>query len=122
MLDDATIPRLGARIVAGAASNQLARPEHADALHAHGVLDVPDFALNAGGIINVAREIERRTDAEWLSERLAGMVSNLEIILGATVAQDGSPNRVAESFARRRLARGPVRKDPTGLRDGGHSA
>jgi leucine dehydrogenase len=103
-LDDATIPRLGARIVAGAANNQLARPEHADALHARGVLYVPDFALNAGGIINVAREIERRTDALWLTERLAAMVSNLEAILREAAERDVSPNGVAEAFARRRLA------------------
>lgn len=104
VLDDATIPRLSARIVAGAANNQLARPEHAEALHARGILYVPDFALNAGGIINVAREIEGRTDATWLAERLAAMVSNLEAILREAARTDVSPNRVAEAFARRRLA------------------
>lgn len=104
VIDDAAIPRLGARIVAGAANNQLARPEHAQALHDRGILYVPDFALNAGGIINVAREIERRTDAAWLAQRLASMVSNLEAILREAAERDVSPNVVAEAFARRRLA------------------
>lgn len=104
VLDDATIPRLKARIVAGAANNQLARPEHADALHARGVLYVPDFALNAGGIINVAREIEGRTDAGWLTEKLGAMVANIETILREAADRGVSPNGVAEAFARRRLA------------------
>ncbi|WP_372426526.1 Glu/Leu/Phe/Val dehydrogenase dimerization domain-containing protein [Salinarimonas chemoclinalis] len=103
VLDDVTIPRLGARIVAGAANNQLARPEHAEMLHARGILYVPDFALNAGGIINVAREIERRTDAGWLEERLAAMVANIEAILREARTKNVSPNGVAEAFARRRL-------------------
>ncbi|MGP9820490.1 Glu/Leu/Phe/Val dehydrogenase dimerization domain-containing protein [Salinarimonas sp. NSM] len=103
VLDDSTIPRLKARIVAGAANNQLARPEHAEALHARGILYVPDFALNAGGIINVAREIEGRTDAGWLEERLAAMVANIEAILREAKAENVSPNGVAEAFARRRL-------------------
>lgn len=104
VLDDATIPLLKARVVAGAANNQLARPEHAEALHARGILYVPDFALNAGGIINVAREIEKRTDAEWLQARLARMVDNIEAILREAQEKDVSPHGVAEAFARRRLA------------------
>ena len=104
VLDEATIPRLGARIVAGAANNQLARPEHAEALHARGILYVPDFALNAGGIINVAREIEGRTDTAWLEAHLARMVDNIEAILREAQAKGVSPNGVAEAFARRRLA------------------
>ncbi|GGK31322.1 Glu/Leu/Phe/Val dehydrogenase [Salinarimonas ramus] len=104
VLDDVSIPRLKARIVAGAANNQLARPEHADALHARGILYVPDFALNAGGIINVAREIEGRTDERWLDERLARMVDNIEAILVEARDRGVSPNGVAEAFARARLA------------------
>lgn len=55
-LNDATIPRLRARIVAGAANNQLAVPQNGDDLHARGILYAPDYAINAGGLINVAQE------------------------------------------------------------------
>lgn len=57
-LNDATIPRLKARIVAGAANNQLAEPRHGDDLHSRGILYAPDYAINAGGLINVALELE----------------------------------------------------------------
>jgi len=55
-MNDETIPHLKARIVAGAANNQLALPRHGDDLHARGILYAPDYAINAGGLINVAQE------------------------------------------------------------------
>jgi len=56
-LNDTTIPRLRAQIVAGAANNQLAQPRHGDDLHARGILYAPDYAINAGGLVNVAQEV-----------------------------------------------------------------
>jgi leucine dehydrogenase len=56
-LNDQSIPRLRARIVAGAANNQLAEPQHGDDLHARGILYAPDYAINAGGLVNVAQEV-----------------------------------------------------------------
>ena len=56
ILDDEGIARLEAPIVAGAANNQLARPEHGDALVARGVLYAPDYVFYAGGIISAALE------------------------------------------------------------------
>jgi leucine dehydrogenase len=57
-INDDTVPRLRARIVAGAANNQLAEPRHGDDLHARGILYAPDYAINAGGLINVAQEVK----------------------------------------------------------------
>ena len=57
-LNDTTIPRLKAQIVAGAANNQLAEPRHGDDLHARGILYAPDYAINAGGLVNVAQEVD----------------------------------------------------------------
>jgi leucine dehydrogenase len=56
-LNDETIPRLRATIVAGAANNQLAEPRNGDDLHARGILYAPDYAINAGGLVNVAQEV-----------------------------------------------------------------
>ena len=52
-----TIPRLNCQIVAGAANNQLAEPRHGDDLYARGILYAPDYAINAGGLVNVAQEV-----------------------------------------------------------------
>ncbi len=57
-LNDDTVPHLKASIVAGAANNQLAEPRHGDDLHARGILYAPDYAINAGGLVNVAQEVK----------------------------------------------------------------
>lgn len=54
VLNDETIPVLGARIVAGSANNQLAEDRHGAMLARRGVLYAPDYVVNAGGIIAVA--------------------------------------------------------------------
>lgn len=53
VLSDHTIPRLKARIIAGAANNQLAAAADAARLHTRNILYVPDFAINAGGVIDI---------------------------------------------------------------------
>src|SRR5699024_3740617 len=48
-LNDDTIPRLKAKVVAGSANNQLKTDEHGDMLHEKGIIYTPDFVLNSGG-------------------------------------------------------------------------
>ncbi|MGC2696944.1 MAG: Glu/Leu/Phe/Val dehydrogenase [Candidatus Angelobacter sp.] len=52
VLNDQTIPQLKAELVVGAANNQLLETRHGDALEERGMLYAPDYAANAGGIIN----------------------------------------------------------------------
>jgi leucine dehydrogenase len=56
VLNDKTIPQLKAKIVAGAANNQLAQPKHDYALLDRGILYAPDYVINAGGIIEIYYE------------------------------------------------------------------
>lgn len=56
ILNDDTIPRLTARVIAGAANNQLATDAHAARLHERGILYAPDYVINAGGMIQLASE------------------------------------------------------------------
>ncbi len=56
VLNDHSIPQLQARVVAGAANNLLERPEHDAMLRDRSILYAPDFAINAGGIIDVFYE------------------------------------------------------------------
>jgi leucine dehydrogenase len=57
ILNDETIPQLKVEIVAGAANNQLLAARHGDALAARGILYAPDYAANAGGVINGCIEL-----------------------------------------------------------------
>jgi leucine dehydrogenase len=63
-INDQTLPRLRVGIVAGGANNQLAEDRHGRELEVKGILYAPDFVINAGGLINVYREI-----AGWTEER-----------------------------------------------------
>ncbi len=59
ILNDETIPRIKAEIIAGGANNQLEDEEkHGQMLFEKGILYAPDYVINAGGLINVANEIE----------------------------------------------------------------
>ena len=51
IINDQTIPQLKAKIVCGAANNQLLEPRHGDLLEKHGAIYAPDYAANAGGVI-----------------------------------------------------------------------
>ena len=58
-IDDETIGKIKASIIAGAANNQLAdEVRHGKILQDKGIVYAPDFLINAGGIINVYAELE----------------------------------------------------------------
>ena len=56
VLNETAVSRLKAKVICGAANNQLACEPIADMLADHGILYAPDYIVNAGGIINVAAE------------------------------------------------------------------
>jgi leucine dehydrogenase len=58
VVNENTIPRFKFKIVAGAANNQLADDECGDELQARDILYAPDYAINAGGLMNVSIEFE----------------------------------------------------------------
>jgi leucine dehydrogenase len=58
VINDETLRQLRCRVVAGSANNQLARPQHGEALAESGIVYAPDFVANAGGLINVADEMQ----------------------------------------------------------------
>ncbi|NNG67257.1 Glu/Leu/Phe/Val family dehydrogenase [Caldanaerobacter subterraneus] len=58
VINDETIPQLKCKIIAGSANNQLKEERHGDILQEKGILYVPDYIINAGGVINVADELE----------------------------------------------------------------
>ncbi|EGL83414.1 Glu/Leu/Phe/Val dehydrogenase dimerization region [Caldalkalibacillus thermarum TA2.A1] len=57
VINDETIPKLKARVIAGAANNVLREERHGDLLHEMGFYYAPDYVINAGGLINVADEL-----------------------------------------------------------------
>jgi leucine dehydrogenase len=63
-LNPRTLARMSAKIVAGAANNQLATADVGDMLRQKGVLYAPDFVINAGGIIKVCYEYLQKPESD----------------------------------------------------------
>ncbi|HYN96427.1 MAG TPA: Glu/Leu/Phe/Val dehydrogenase [Pilimelia sp.] len=102
-LDDSTVPALRARIVAGAANNQLAHPGIEKLLAERGVLYVPDYVVNSGGVIQVADEIAGFNFAR-AKERATAIFDTTRLIL-RLADDDGVPPAVAaDRMAERRMA------------------
>lgn len=57
VVNDDTINRLKCKVIAGAANNVLAEDRHGDMLEEKGILYAPDYVINAGGLMNVADEL-----------------------------------------------------------------
>jgi len=104
ILDARSTRKLRVPVVAGAANNQLATPEDGEALRAAGVLYAPDYVINAGGIISVAREYYGGTEAQVI-EDIQGIPARLTEIFERARREGRAPNEVADRMARERLGR-----------------
>ncbi|MDQ3991217.1 MAG: leucine dehydrogenase [Actinomycetota bacterium] len=103
IIRDDTIPELKCRVVAGAANNQLQRPEHGDALAELGILYAPDFVINAGGLINVSDELEGY-DPERALSRVESVYRNLREVFRLARQEGISTAAAAEQLAVDRIA------------------
>lgn len=115
-LNDATIPRIRAKIVAGAANNQLAEPRHGDDLYARGILYAPDYAINAGGLINVAEEV-LGYDAILARDKTMKLYDTIWDIAERSARLHAPTYRVTDILVEEKLARGPA-AEGGGLTDG----
>jgi leucine dehydrogenase len=104
VLDAQSIPRLRARVIAGAANNQLAQGQDGSALPAAGILYAPDYVINAGGIISVAHEYAGGTEAQ-VNADIAEIPVRLTEIFERARRENRTTNAVADQMARERLGR-----------------
>lgn len=105
VLNSRTIPLLRARIVAGAANNQLARGEDGQALMKAGILYAPDYVINAGGIINVAHEYLRGASEARVRADIDKIPGRLTEIFKCASREERPTSVVADQMARERLKR-----------------
>ncbi|MBX6766159.1 MAG: Glu/Leu/Phe/Val dehydrogenase [Actinomadura rubrobrunea] len=102
-LNDATVPVLTAKIVCGAANNQLAHPGIEKRLADRDVLYAPDYVVNSGGVIQVADEI-RGFDFDRAKARASGIYETTKRIF-ALAADEGVPPAVAaDRLAEQRMS------------------
>lgn len=114
VLNDFTVPLLRCRAIAGAANNQLAEPRHGELLARRGIVYVPDYAINAGGLVNVCQEWIGY-DALRARERAARIHDTVTAILMRARAENLRPEQVADRMAEERIRR--AREEKPGGQD-----
>lgn len=106
-LDTATLAAMRAKIVCGAANNQLATPEIAQELMARDIVYAPDYVVNAGGIINVAAEYLGESESE-VRARVLAIGPRTAGLLEKARTEGKSTAEVADREAERLMSREAV--------------
>ncbi|WP_439859098.1 Leu/Phe/Val dehydrogenase [Pseudomonas sp. MBLB4136] len=100
-----TLEALRAPVIAGAANNQLADAQLAEELQRKGCLYAPDYAINAGGIIDVCYERTGGSAAE-LKAHVEGIAATLEEIFRRSQVEGATTTAIADRMAQERLQGG----------------
>lgn len=102
VLNDQTIAQLKTEIVAGAANNQLLESRHGDELAARGILYTPDYAANAGGVINGCRDL-LGWDAAQAAKKVDEIYDTVLNIFQIAAAEGIPTYKAADRLAEQRL-------------------
>ena len=102
VINDRSIPQLRAQIVAGAANNQLLKDRHGEILKERGILYVPDYAANSGGVFSGCVEL-LGWKAEYVSKKVDEIYNTVLSILELAAAENISTSKAADRIAESRL-------------------
>lgn len=102
-----SVEAVRARVICGAANNQLATPADGERLARRGILYAPDYVVNAGGIINVAGEYLGWSPDD-VAERVEATGTRLATVLDHAEARGVAPHSAADNLARAAIAAGRV--------------
>ena len=103
VIDDESVPRLKAEIVAGSANNQLREARHGDALSARGILYAPDYVANSGGVIGGCGIELLGWEPAQVSKKVHGIYETLLSIFELAEAEGLSPSTAADRLAEQKL-------------------
>jgi len=104
VLTDHAIDELHCAVVVGAANDVLAERSGAELLAQRGIVYVPDFVSNAGGVLQIHAE-RAGWDTAALDVALAAVGSRTVDLLAESAATHALPLHVAERWASTRLGR-----------------
>lgn len=103
VVNSTTLPLLRCKIIAGAANNVLADEAHAEALRKRGILYVPDYCANSGGLIFLEEELLGHT-AEHREKRIRGIYDTVTGLIAAARADGTDTVTTAERLVAARLS------------------
>lgn len=105
-LTEMVLDKLKCKVVAGAANNQLRTPSVGRTLHERGIFYAPDYAINGGGLINVAQEYAGY-DRERSRLKTLAIYDTIKHILERSRREKVQPEIVADRIAEEIIAAGP---------------
>ena len=105
-LTEELVPRLRTRAIGGAANNQLATAAVGQRLAERGIFYAPDYAINGGGLINVASEFAGY-DAEQARARTTAIYDTIVEIIERSRRAGTLPELIADQMAEEIIDRGP---------------
>jgi len=108
IINDVTLPQLKAKVVCGLANNQLAEPRHGVALQQRGIAYVPDYVVNAGGMMGASTVIFDTPSHEASIKRIHGLFDTIRSILSQADESGRPSSDVADEIAERRMAEAKV--------------
>jgi leucine dehydrogenase len=104
-VNDDTLARLSCSIIAGAANNQLAdEQKHGMAVMEKGILYAPDYAINAGGVINCFSEVSGLS-LEWSHQKAGEIYQTIYQILERSKNEAIPTYQIANRMAEERIER-----------------
>ncbi|MEM7535985.1 MAG: Glu/Leu/Phe/Val dehydrogenase dimerization domain-containing protein [Chloroflexota bacterium] len=106
VLNNETIPEIKAKAICGLANNQLAEPHHGEVLRQRGIAYVPDYVVNAGGMMGAGTMIHSTPTMEESRQRTLGLYDTIAEILATADAENRPSSDVADEMARARIAVG----------------
>ena len=102
-LNDRTIPEIRAKVICGLANNQLAESRHGQALADAGIAYVPDYVVNAGGMMGASTVIFSELSRDASIRRIDELHDTITVIL-ETAASEGRPSAdIADEMAAGRI-------------------
>ena len=101
-INDETIPRLKAKVIAGSANNQLLENRHGDILFEKGIVYAPDYVINSGGVINVSEEL-RGYDQNRVLRKIDSIYSILETVFKISREENIPTYQAADRMAEQRI-------------------
>ncbi len=102
-INDDTLNRLKCSIIAGAANNQLANESvHGKIVMDKGIIYAPDFALNAGGVINCYSEV-KSLSSEWAMSKAAEIYTTIGNIVSRSKSEGTPTYKIANKMAEERI-------------------
>ncbi len=102
IINDTTIPQIKAKVIAGAANNQLLEPRHGDVLHEMGIIYAPDYVINAGGVIHVADEL-LGYNQERAMKRVESIYTTIAKVIEISNNESIPTHRAADRLAENRM-------------------